>query len=243
MGTKPIAVFDLDGTFVRSSLLIEIVRGLIREGVFPPLAARELEALHRAWQERKGTYQDYIMKVIEVFYRRIRGQQVHDVEEVGRIVAAEQRDQVYVYTRSLIERCRATHHLVAITGSPDAVANPFAKLWGFARVYASNLGAAGGEYTGERDPPMKVAVDISDFKRGLLRRALEELDATMAGSVGIGDTESDIAFLETVAEPIAFNANIHLARIALARRWNMVYERKDTIVHLRGNGVYSIEGI
>ncbi|MDO8598791.1 MAG: HAD-IB family hydrolase, partial [bacterium] len=62
MAHKPIAVFDLDGTFVRSSLLIELVRGLVREGVFPPLAERELEALYLAWRERQGSYKDYLMK-------------------------------------------------------------------------------------------------------------------------------------------------------------------------------------
>lgn len=239
---KPIAIFDFDGTFVRSSLLIEIVRGLVREGVFPRLAEREIEAAYRAWRERQGTYKDYLMKVVEVFYCRIRGCSVRDVEYVGQLVAEEQRDQVYVFTRGLVQRYRDTHHLAAITGSPDVIAKPFAEAWGFVRVYASNLVAQDGVYTGERDPPMDAAVDISEFKRGLLRLAMEELGATTTGSVGVGDTESDIPLLEMVETPIAFNPNLHLARAAIAHGWEMVYERKDAIIHLK-DGRYMIEGL
>ncbi len=243
MEQKPIAVFDLDGTFVRSSLLIELVRGLVREGVFPPLAERELEAAYRAWRERQGTYKDYLMKVVEVFYRRIRGRQVYDVEEVGRIVATEQREQVYVYTRGLVQRLRDGHSLVAITGSPDVIARPFAEAWGFQRVYPSNLVARDGVYTGERDPPMDASVDISEFKRSLLRDAVRRLGVTLAESVGVGDTESDIPLLEMVESPIAFNPNLHLARVARAKGWEMVYERKDAIIHLRPEEQWTIDGL
>lgn len=241
LSVKPIAVFDLDGTFVRSSLLIEIVRGLVREGVFPPLAEKELELAYRAWRERRGSYQDHIMQVVEVFHRRIRGCSVHDVEYVGDMVAEEQHDQVYVYTRELIQRLRETHHLVAITGSPDVVVKPFAEAWGFVRVYPSTLVVRDGVYTGGREPPMDQKFDISEFKRGFLRDAMR-VDMTLKGSVGVGDTESDAVFLEAVEQPIAFNPNVNLVRIAQANEWEMVYERKDAIVHLR-DGKYSIEGV
>jgi phosphoserine phosphatase len=243
MNAKPIAIFDFDGTFVRSSLLIELVRGLVREGVFPRLAEREIEAAYRAWRERQGTYKDYLMKVVEVFYRRIRGCSVRDVEYVGQMIAEEQRDQVYVFTRGLVQRYRGTHHLAAITGSPDAIAKPFADAWGFARVYASNLVAKGSLYTGDRDPPMDASVDISEFKRGLLRQAMDDLGAVREGSIGVGDTESDIPLLEMVEMPIAFNPNLHLARAARARGWEMVYERKDAIIHLKDDGRYEIENL
>ncbi len=46
--SKPIAVFDLDGTFVRSSLLIELIRGLVISEVFPKLAEQEIEGMMRS---------------------------------------------------------------------------------------------------------------------------------------------------------------------------------------------------
>jgi phosphoserine phosphatase len=62
--------------------------------------------------------------------------------------------------------------------------------------------------------------------------------------VGVGDTESDAVFLEVVEKPIAFNANFRLGIIAQTKRWEMVYERKDVIVHLFPvDGNYIIQGI
>lgn len=242
MSSKPIAVFDLDGTFVRSSLLIELIRGLVLFEVFPKLAEQEVEEEYRAWRERRGSYQDYLLKVVEVFYRRICGCSVYDVERVGDIVAKEQRNQVYVYTRRRIEELRATHHLVAISGSPDVIARPFTEAWGFARVYPSTLLSESGRYTGDREPRAPIASNIADLKRELLDRALRELGATFDDSIGFGDTESDISVLERVQQAIAFNPNVELARVAVTRGWKMVYERKDAIVHLTG-GRYTIEGI
>lgn len=240
--SRPIAVFDLDGTFVRSSLLIELIRGLVMFEVFPKLAEQEIEEEYRAWRERRGTYQDYLMKVVEVFYRRIVGCSVYDVERVGRIIANEQHRQVYVYTRRRIEELRTTHHLVAITGSPDVIAKPFTEGWDFARVYPSTLVAADGVYNGDRMPRAALTSNIAHLKRVLLDDALSELGATLDDSIGFGDTESDVSILERVHQPIAFNPNVALARVAVERGWKMVYERKDAIVHLTG-GRYVIEGI
>ncbi|MDO8622189.1 MAG: haloacid dehalogenase-like hydrolase [bacterium] len=242
MTTKPIAVFDLDGTFVRSSLLIQLVRGLVHHGVFPTLAEQEIEEQYRAWRDRRGSYQDYLLKVVEVFYRRIRGCSAQAVEQVGILVANEQHNQVYVYTRRRIEELRASHHLVAITGSPDVVAKPFTESWGFARVYPSTLVVEGGEYNGDRFPRAAITSNISELKRGLLEQALAECDATLEGSIGFGDTESDVSVLERMETAIAFNPNLDLARAAAERGWKMVCERKNTIVHL-SNGRYFIEGI
>ena len=45
---KPLACFDIDGTIFRSSLLIELVEQLIKEGVFPREATAQFdEALNK----------------------------------------------------------------------------------------------------------------------------------------------------------------------------------------------------
>jgi len=55
---------------------------------------------------------------------------------------------------------------------------------------------------------------------------------TLKGSVGVGDTESDIAFLKMVEKPICFNPNQKLYQYAKRAGWKIVVERKDVIYHL-----------
>ena len=64
---KPVAFFDVDGTIFRSSLLIELVEELVREGVFPVDAQAGYTGAFAAWQAREGTYDSYIAAVIDTF--------------------------------------------------------------------------------------------------------------------------------------------------------------------------------
>ncbi len=227
MAQKPIAFFDIDGTFIRSALLIELTLGLVRHQIFPERVLEEIAEAKRAWVERRGTFERYILTVVDVFFRYIQGCNARDVARIGRMIAEEQRHQVYVFTRGLIETYRATHTLVAITGAVQEVVEPFLVHWGFARLYPSVLEVRDGRYTGHRTQ------NPSTEKSALVDRALAECDGTLVGSIGVGDTESDVGFLERVERPIAFNPNRNLVKIATERGWEMVIERKDTIVSLR----------
>ena len=55
---------------------------------------------------------------------------------------------------------------------------------------------------------------------------------SLKGSVGVGDSESDVPFLELVAKPICFNPSSKLYRHAKRNTWNVVVERKDVIYDL-----------
>ena len=74
--------------------------------------------------------------------------------------------------------------------------------------------------------------DIIFRKDEVLKRAVEHNDLTLKGSIGVGDTESDISFLELVENPIAFNPSSALYRTATRRNWDVVVERKDVIYEI-----------
>jgi phosphoserine phosphatase len=69
-------------------------------------------------------------------------------------------------------------------------------------------------------------------KANILKRAVEKEGLTLKGSVGVGDTESDISFLELVEKPICFNPNKRLYTYAKRNDWKVVVERKDVIYEL-----------
>ncbi len=71
-------------------------------------------------------------------------------------------------------------------------------------------------------------------KNETLLTKLEEHNLTLTGSIGVGDTESDIPMLALVERPIAFNPNKELLEHALSQGWEVVSEHKDTIYHISG---------
>ena len=74
--------------------------------------------------------------------------------------------------------------------------------------------------------------DLIDNKNKILKRAVEKESLSLKGSVGVGDTESDIAFLKMVERPICFNPNKKLYTRAKRSGWKVVVERKDMIYEI-----------
>lgn len=223
-----LAVFDIDGTVFRSSLLIELIEELVRRRIYSSSATKEIERDYLAWVDRKGSYEDYLGKVVEVHYRCLPGVRATDVRKASLHVIRMQKNRVYRYTRDLIHRLRKTHVLLAISGSPSDIVAEFARAFRFdaayGRIFATD---SRGRYTGH----VANEIFLKD-KRKMVERFLEERKLSLRGSIGVGDTEVDIPFLERVERPIAFNPNNRLYRIAKRRRWRIVVERKDVVFHI-----------
>lgn len=227
---QKIAFFDIDGTVFRSSLLIELVEGLIKSGHFPPESKEEFRAPHEAWLNREGTYEDYIEAVIQTFRSHLQGVHYGDMADVGRQVVAVQRRRVYRYTRDLItDLQKDDYHIIAISQSPKTVLDDFCMQYGFHKVY-------GRLYEiGPQDRFTGVVTDEHWIKNkaNIVKRVLDHNpEFTLEGSVAVGDTEGDIPLLESVEHPICFNPNQALYTHAKRMKWEVVVERKDVIYHL-----------
>ena len=100
MSKRPFAVFDIDGTIFRFSLLIELVKVLVRNGVFAPEIEGQFKAQYEQWQNRIGSYDDYIDNVVRAFRAHIKGVELTAVMDAARQVVDEQGQRTYTYTRA-----------------------------------------------------------------------------------------------------------------------------------------------
>ncbi len=226
---KKVAIFDVDGTIFRSSLVIELTEALIAEGLFPPAARKRYQAEYRRWFDRRGSYEHYIDAVVASFILHLKGVHYADFKRVTKRVVAEQKHRVYRYTRDLIKELhRKKYFLLAISQSPKMVLESFCKRLGFNKIY-------GRIYTVGPSDRFTGAIEdmhLIENKGNILRRVLEKENLTLKGSIGVGDTEGDIPFLELVERSICFNPNATLYRHAKRLGWEVVVERKDVIYQL-----------
>ena len=226
---KKLAVFDVDGTLFRSSLLIELVDGLVKKGICPLRAERVYQGQYEKWQNREGEYQHYIEAVIAAFEGNLKGVRYSAMRRAAERVTARHKNRVYRYTRDLVRELRAKDYfLLAISQSPKIVLDDFCKNLGFNKVY-------GRIY--ETGPENKFTGVITDLhlianKANIVRRVVEKENLTLRWSVGVGDTEGDIPFLEMVEKPLCFNPNSGLYRYARLMKWPVVVERKDVVYRL-----------
>lgn len=223
---QKVAFFDIDGTVFRSSLLIELVEGLIVREVFPKEARELYRESHEAWWNREGTYEAYIADVIQTFCAHMRGVHYGVLADVGRAVVETQSKRVYRYTRDLIKDLKSKeYYIVAISQSPKTILDEFCASYGFDKVY-------GRIYEiGPRDCFTGKVVDesIIEDKALIVDRLLAHGGFTLDGSVGVGDTEGDIKLLSKVETPICFNPNMKLYEHAKMNRWPIIVERKDVV--------------
>lgn len=227
--SRPVAVFDIDGTLFRSSLLIELVEELVRREVFPPTARNSYKDAHEDWLNRRGEYGPFIQKVILAFGKHAKGIPYGDIADVAGEIIEVKKDRVYRYTRDLLDELKkGGHYLLAISHSPKFIVDGFAYELGFDKSYGTfyDTGAS-NRFTGDI-----VDEHVIMNKAAVLQRAVEKQGLAIADSVGVGDTESDIGMLSFVETPIAFNPNRILYRHAKKHDWKIVVERKDVIYEI-----------
>jgi HAD superfamily hydrolase (TIGR01490 family) len=226
---KRVAVFDIDGTIFRSSLLIELVEILIERGIFSEEARDIYKEKEKQWLERKGEYKEYIDAVVDTFLKHIKGVHYSDFADISSEVALRYKHHVYRYTRKLVQDLRKKEYfLLAISQSPKTIVEEFCKNIGFDKVYGT-IFELGPE---DRFTGVPVDLHLIANKSSIVRRAVEKEGLTLSGSYGVGDTESDISFLELVENPIAFNPNAQLHKYAKRMGWKVVVERKDVIYEI-----------
>lgn len=221
---RKVAVFDVDGTIFRSSLLIELVNELIKRNLFPKEAYFEYEKQYKKWTDRKDDYEKYIMAVVKVFMKYIKNISYGDFIEASEFVVLENQDRVYRYTRDLVKELKKKgYFLLAISQSPKGTLDQFCFRMGFDKVYGRlyELGAE-DRFTGKVTDEHLIL-----NKATILRRAVEKENLTLKDSYAVGDTEGDIPMLELADNPICFNPNQKLYRIAKINKWKVVVERKD----------------
>lgn len=226
---KKVAIFDIDGTIFRSSLLIEVTEAMILQGIFPKSLRAMYEKDYNNWLDRKGSYDKYIGAVVKAFEQNIKGVFEADFARISKQVVDFHENRVYRYTRNLVKKLKKEKYfLLAISHSPRELVYQFCTAWGFDKVY-------GRVYEVGRDKTFTGKTSylelISD-KAKILKRAVKKENLTLKDSVGVGDSEGDISFLSQVENPICFNPSRKLYSHAQKSNWQVVVERKNVVYSL-----------
>jgi HAD superfamily hydrolase (TIGR01490 family) len=227
--SRPFAVFDIDGTLIRWQLYHAMADELARRGHFETSAYQKVKAARMTWKKRESaeSFKQYERALVELVDVAISGISVADLQAACETVIEEYKDQVYGYTRDLIRELKAKGYLIfAVSGSPLEIVSLLARHYGFDDYAGSHYTTKNGRYTGAKD------VLKGERKPAVLEQLISKHSAERQGSIGVGDSESDILMLEEVDQAIAFNPTLLLFEHAKQRSWKVVVERKNMIYEL-----------
>jgi HAD superfamily hydrolase (TIGR01490 family) len=233
---RPFAAFDIDGTLIRWQLYHALADELAASGHIDAEAFEKVRQIRMTWKQRshESSFEQYeraLVALVETALTRI---SLVDFEVACQQVMNEYKDQVYTYTRDLIQELRSQNYLLfAISASQSQIVGMIAAHYGFDDFGGSVYEVKDGYFTG------KVELLKSAAKPEFLRQLVAKHHASWQGSIAVGDSESDIPMLTIVERPIAFNPTKELFEHAKREGWKIVVERKNVAYELEAtNGSY-----
>lgn len=232
-----LAVFDIDGTLIRWQLFHATVHHLGKHGFIPADAHERIKQARMQWKIRTTNegFEEYELALVLEYLEAIKRITPEQSELIYQEVFDEYKDQTFTYTRDLVKKLKEQGYtLVAISGSQNEIIQKLAKHHGFDIAVGATLEQIDGKYSG------KISTPIFD-KAKALRQIIDEHSLSIEKSYAVGDSKSDVPMLEMVENPIVFNPDKKLFKIAKSKQWKIVVERKNMIYELNPHdGVYTL---
>lgn len=234
---RKFAAFDIDGTLIRWQLYHAIADSLVKLGFVASDKFKSITDARMVWKRREtaDSYKAYELELIRLYDEILASITVEQFEKAAETVFKEYKDQVYTYTRDYLRRLKKAGYLLfAISGSQATIIAKIAKYYGFNDYVAREEETKNGRFTGKGNTP------VFD-KDEVLRKLAKKHKATFSGSIGVGDSTTDIRLLKIVDNPIAFNPEKALYQEAKKYGWKIIIERKNMVYELeKANGKYQL---
>ncbi|BAH06493.1 HAD-IB family hydrolase [Clostridium kluyveri] len=237
------AFFDIDGTLYREGLITEVFKKLVKYEIIPGERwYKEVKPEYERWDKRKGNYDNYLLKMANIYIEAIKGLHRSQIEFIAKTVVAQKGDRVYSYTRDMLKWHKENKHIVVtVSGSPVELVREMAIKYGFddyvGAVYIRN---EDNIYTGEVVPMWD-----SISKEKAIKMLTEKYSIDLGKSYAYGDTLGDFSMMKMVKNPICVNPTRELVRKVLedpevSSRVKIVVERKDMIYKLGASCIKEI---
>lgn len=236
-GSRPFAAFDIDGTLVRWQLYHAIADELVKLGYIDAKVFSDVKDARMQWKKRTDpeAFKDYELKLVQAYQNLLVDLSVAHFNQAVDSVFEKYKDQVYTYTRDLIEQLkRDGYMLLAISNSQIEIVKKIADYYGFDDSVGTLYHNDGQHFNGEETAPLAT-------KHKTLAALVKKHGLSYEGSVAVGDSVSDITMLEAVERPIAFNPEQALFERARKAGWSVVVERKNMVYKFEAkNGRYEL---
>lgn len=234
------AFFDIDGTIYREGLITEVFKKIIKyELVEEKKWYRDVRPAFLKWDKRQGDYDDYLLKMVDIYVEAIKGIDRHHIEYIAKKVIEQKGDRVYTFTRERIKWHKEQgHKVIAISGSPIELVREMSNKYNMDDFRGSiYLKDENDTYTGEIIPMWD-----SVSKENAINELIEKYNIDLEKSFAYGDTSGDYTMFELVGTPYAINPTKELLgkvinNKEILEKINVIVERKDVTYNLDINNI------
>lgn len=230
------AFFDIDGTLYREGLIAEVFKKLVKYEIIPSDRwYKEVKPEYDKWDKRQGNYDNYLLKMADIYVEAIKGLHKSQIEFIAKNVISQKGDRVYTYTRDRIKWHKEKgHKVITISGSPVELVREMSIKYGFddyrGAIYALDSDEI---FTGDVIPMWD-----SESKRKAINEVVEKYKIDLNESYAYGDTAGDFSMFRMVKYPICVNPTNEILKKVLndeelKKRIQIIVERKDVVYNLK----------
>ena len=212
-----LAIFDIDGTLVRGSSERLFWRYLVSRGRQGP---RQIAAYLLFLVRYLPTGGIHTLKKNKAYLCGLARADVDALAEefVTTRLMPRLREAVAQRLRQHVLRGDA---VVLLSGTIEPIARALARRLGVRYVCATLCSERNGRYLAQ--PPETHPFGAA--KLGLSRQLAAQIGCDLRTAAAYGDSRHDLFLLEAVSEPVAVSPDAGLARVALARDWEIIGDR------------------
>jgi HAD superfamily hydrolase (TIGR01490 family) len=232
------AFFDIDGTLYREGLIAEVFKKLVKYEVIPSDRwYKEVKPEYEKWDKRQGNYDNYLLKMADIYIEAIKGLHKSQIEFIARNVVSQKGDRVYTFTRDRIKWHKERgHKVITVSGSPVELVREMAIKHGFddykGAIYLMDKDEV---YTGEVLPMWD-----SESKRKAIDELIKKYNIDISQSYAYGDTAGDFSMMQMVKYPVCVNPTREILKKVLndeeiKKRVQIIVERKDVVYNLNAD--------
>lgn len=229
------AFFDIDGTLYREGLITATFKKLVKSELIDQQRwFNEVKEKYDKWDKRRGNYDDYLLKIAEIYMDATIGLHKSQIEFIAKMVVEQNGDRVYKFTRDRIRWHKDMgHKVITISGSPEELVKEMADMHGFHDYIGTRYEKDDNDcFTGKINPMWD-----SRNKIHAIEDFIKKYDIDLSKSYAYGDTAGDYSMLSIVGHPTAVNPTKELlsklrANEETREKTVIVVERKDMIYKL-----------
>lgn len=232
--SKKFAAFDIDGTLFHWQLFHELFDEFSDQKLINATSTATVMNAREDWHIGKISWDDYEIQLIEALNAAIIGIDATVLDNMAERIITSKGKTLYRYTSNLLQELKADGYTtIVISGSHQPLVEKFATQYGVDIAIGLHHETIDGKISANRR-------EVYGKKGELLEQIVHTNQLDWVDSYAIGDSMGDLAMLELVEHPIAFNPDEKLLAIAKEKGWKIVVERKSIAYSLEkgSDGTY-----
>ena len=214
-----LAVFDFDGTLNRVHISMAFSDWLFEKGLYKKEAYQKQTININQYKEGNLSYADLCYKWAYIWSSGLEDQQVDKIGFEALAFYKNYRKNIFPVSYELVKFLkRKNYYMACLSIAAYEVLSLAANDLQMNEFYATRIGSKNGLYTG------KVLTDYHkvEGKELELRKIMCRKDINYQHSIGFGDEDTDISFLDLIDMPVAVNPSKKLLKYAREKNWPII---------------------